>query len=51
MALLDEVGSLTRERKLRNVANAEEELFKVEVEEEEGDEHNDWDECDGRPSR
>lgn len=48
--VVDDVGSLTRERKLRNVDNADEELLKIEVEEE-GDEHNDCDECDGRPSK
>lgn len=36
----DVVGSLTRERKLRNVANADEEWFKID-EEEEADEHKD----------
>ncbi len=45
----DDDGSLTRERKLRNVDNGEEECVKID-EEDDLDEHNDWDECDGKSS-
>ncbi len=43
-------GSLTRERKLRNVDNGEEEFVNID-EEDDVDEHNEWDECIGKPSR
>ena len=45
----EDEGSLTRERKWRNVDNGEDVLVKTD-EEEEVDEHNDWDECVGKPS-
>ena len=46
----DDEGSLTRERKLRNVDNGEEEFVKID-EEEDVVEHNEWDDWDGTPSR
>lgn len=47
---VDDDGSLTRERKLRNVDNGEGECVSI-AGEDDADEHNEWDEWDGKHSR
>jgi len=46
----DDDGNLTRERKLRNVDNVEEEFVKIDEEDDDVGEFNDCDECVGKPS-